>query len=152
MRYVVTAALVVGCLVVAGCDDGPPPVRYGREECARCRMIVNDDRFAAAGVAPDGEARKFDEVGCLIDYLAEHPDGLPRAWVRGYRSGGWHDARTAYYAHGPSLQTPMGSGLAAVATREEADALAAEWGGRVLRFDELAGFLRGQDAQPGRDE
>ena len=142
MRSLLTAALAAGCLAAVGCgDNGPPTVRYGHEACAHCRMIVNDDRFAAAAVTADGEARKFDEVCCLVRYLAKNPDGAPRAWVRGYRSGGWHDARAAYYAHGPKLQTPMGSGLAAVATREEAEALAAEWGGRVLRFDELAGFL-----------
>jgi copper chaperone NosL len=107
-------------------------------------MIVNDDRFAAAAVAADGEAHKFDEVCCLIDYLAAHPGETKGLWVRGYRSGQWHDARQAYYAHGPKLQTPMGSGLAAAATKEEADALAAEWGGKALRFDELADFLKKQ--------
>ncbi len=140
--------LIAALLAAVGCvGDGPPTVRYGREECARCRMIVNDDRFAAAAVTAAGEAHKFDEVGCLIDYLADHPDAA-RLWVRGYRSGTWLDAKQAYFAYGPKLQTPMGAGLAAAATREEADALAAEWGGRVLRFDELAEFLKKQ-AQAG---
>jgi copper chaperone NosL len=107
-------------------------------------MIVNDDRFAAALVTPTGEALKFDEVCCVVDYLAEHPDAARAVWVRGYQSGQWHDARAAVYVHGPKLQTPMGSGLAAVATAAEADALAASWKGRVLRFDELAAFLKEQ--------
>jgi copper chaperone NosL len=140
MRRLLLAAALAAAVGCGG--DGPPNVRYGQEECAHCRMIVNDDRFAAAVITASGDAHKFDEVSCVIDYLAEHTGPVKGIWVRGYRSGQWHDARQAVYAYGPKLQTPMGSGLAAVATREEADALAAEWGGKVLRFDELAEFLR----------
>lgn len=145
-----TRVSVVGVLLAAaaaGCGaDGPPVVRYGAEECAHCRMIVNDDRFAAAVVLPTGEARKFDEVGCLIDFLKGQPDAKG-VWVRGYRTGAWHDARQAFFVHGPKLHTPMGSGLAAVPARADADALAAELGGRVLRFDELSGFLESKAAE-----
>jgi hypothetical protein len=42
----------------------------------------------------------------------------------------------------------MGSGLASVETRDEADALAKEWGGRVLRFPELHAFLDSNPDQP----
>jgi copper chaperone NosL len=136
-------------VLAAGCaDDGPPTVRYGHEGCAYCRMIVNDDRFAAALVTTSGEALKFDDVCCLVDHLSDNPGVEKSVWVRGYRSGQWHDARSAYFAYGPKLQTPMGAGLAAVATREEADALAGEWGGKVYRFDELAGFLAEQREAP----
>ncbi len=141
-RLPLLAALTVAAFGCGG--DGPPNVRYGQEECAHCRMIVNDDRYAAAAVTAEGDAHKFDEICCLIDYLAEHPAEVKGLWVRGYQSGQWHDARQAAYAFGPKLQTPMGSGLAAVATREEADALAAEWGGKVLHYDELARFLTEQ--------
>lgn len=134
-------AILVG-LLAAGCSgSGPPNVRYGQEECAHCRMIVNDERYAAAVVTPAGEARKFDEVGCLLDYLKDHTGDGDRLWVRSYRPTGWLDARVAVYVHAPKLQTPMGSGLAAVATRAEADALAGELGGKVLTFAELGEFL-----------
>jgi copper chaperone NosL len=109
-------------------------------------MIINDDRFAAALISPDGDGLKFDEVGCLIDYLAEHPGSAKAEWVRGYQTGQWHDARQAYFVHGPKLHTPMGCGLAAVPTCEAADTLAAELGGRVLRYDELPAFLKAQEA------
>ncbi|MFO0847337.1 MAG: nitrous oxide reductase accessory protein NosL [Gemmataceae bacterium] len=126
----------------AGCGaDGPPPVRYGHESCSRCRMIVNDKRFAAAAATVAGDALKFDDVCCLVAHLVDHPGDVRQAWVRGYEADAWLDARAAHYAYGPKLQTPMGSGLAAVATPEEAAALAREWGGRALRFDDLSAFL-----------
>jgi copper chaperone NosL len=137
-------AILVGLAAVGCSGNGPPNVRYGQEECAHCRMIVNDERYAAAAVTPAGEARKFDEVGCLLDYLKEHPGDGGRLWVRAFKPAGWLDARTAVYVHGPKLQTPMGSGLAAVATRAEADALAGEIGGKVLTYAELGDFLARQ--------
>lgn len=150
MRSLFQAGLLVACIPAAGCStDGPPEVRYGLEACAHCRMIVNDDRFAAALLTPAGEARKFDEICCLIDFLVEHPDAGRKVWVRGYQSGRWLEAREAFFAFGPKLQTPMGSGLAAVATKEEAEALAAEWSGKVLRFDGLSDFLLQKQAATG---
>lgn len=141
MKYRVET-LIVGVIVATGCNsDGPPSLRYGQESCTHCRMIVNDDRFAAAFVAKSGEPAKFDDVGCLVEYMAANPGATGNVWVRGYQSGQWHDARTAYFAYGPKLHTPMASGLAAVASQGEADALATEWGGKTLRFDELSAFL-----------
>lgn len=138
-----TRLLIAMILAAAfGCErEGPPTVRYGDEACAHCRMIVNDDRFAAAVVTETGETLKFDDICCLVDYVAEKPNTAKRIWVRGYQSAQWHDAKTVYFAFGPKLHTPMGSGLAAVATEVEANALAAEWSGKTLRFDELATFL-----------
>jgi copper chaperone NosL len=152
MKNLIRSGLLLTCVALLGCaGDGPPTVRYGEEECAHCRMIVNDDRFAAALVTPAGEARKFDDVVCLVDQLRADPNAAKGLWVRGYRSGQWHDARQAFYVRGPKLQTPMGSGLAAVPTRDEADVLAAELGGRVLRFDELADFLKKANEQKKAD-
>lgn len=148
MKPLIRLGLAAAVLLPAGCGgaDGPPTVRYGQEGCARCRMIINDDRFAAALVTTDGDGLKFDEVGCLIEYRTAHPDSARAEWVRGYQTGQWHDARQAFFVHGPKLHTPMGSGLAAVPGREQADALAAELGGRVLRYDELPAFLKAQEA------
>ena len=50
-------ATTIGLAILAatGCaTEGPPTVRYGHEECAHCRMIVNDERYAAAGLPPIG--------------------------------------------------------------------------------------------------
>lgn len=142
-RSTLLAAAVAVAVAAAGCGgDGPPNVRYGQEECSHCRMIVNDDRFAAAARTPAGDSLKYDDVCCLVGQAADQPDRVARKWVRGYRSGRWHDADAVFFVYGPKLHTPMGSGLAAVEAQAEADALAAEWGGRVLRFHELNAFLK----------
>lgn len=135
---------------IVGCGgERPPDVRFGEEACAHCRMIINDDRFAAARILESGEALKFDDVGCLVDHLADdHGEVVARNWVLGYQSGQWLDAERAHYVYGPQLQTPMAYGLAAVVSQEEAKTLARDWGGRALRWSELPAFFHSQRAAP----
>ena len=131
---------VLLALVVAGCSadaNRPPSLRYGEEACDHCRMLINDEHFAAAVVTEDGAIRKFDEIGCLLAYQAEHPGPMKRCWVCDYRSARWLDTREAFFVCSRQLQTPMGCGAAAVGTLAEAHALADEVHGRIVRFDEL---------------
>jgi copper chaperone NosL len=141
-------AFVIACLcaVAAGCsgatEDRPPTLRLGEEACDHCRMLINDERFAAALLTADGETRKFDEIGCLLDYQAANTAPVRRYWVRCYRSSQWLDAPHAFFVHSPQLHTPMGCGLAAVSTLAEARELADELHGRIVRFDELPTVIK----------
>ena len=134
------------CAVAAGCfgatEDRPPSLRLGEEACDRCRMLINDDRFAAALAMADGEKRIFDEIGCLLEYQAANTAPVRRYWVRCYRSSQWLDAQQAFFVHSLQLHTPMGCGLAAVPTFAEARELADELHGRIVRFDELTKVMK----------
>lgn len=138
-------------LVAAWCGcqgDSLPRVRYGEEACAHCRMIINDQRFAAAWTDAAGETLKFDDVGCLVAFIAAEPKAEGRRWIRGYQADAWLDAEQAYFVHGPQLQTPMASGLAAVSSEQAAEALAGEWQGTTLRFADLPRFLQARQRVP----
>jgi copper chaperone NosL len=134
------------CAVAAGCsgarEDRPPSLRLGEEACDHCRMLINDDRFAAALLTADGETRKFDEIGCLLEYQAANTAPVRHYWVRCYRSSQWLDAQNALFVHSRQLHTPMGYGLAAVPTFAEARELADELHGRIVRFDELPKVIK----------
>ena len=141
-----TVVAVCLCAVAAGCSgatkDRPPSLRLGEEACDHCRMLINDDRFAAALAMADGEARKFDEIGCLLEYQANDAAAGKRCWVRCYSSSQWLDAQQAFFVHSPQLHTPMGCGLAAMPTFAEARELADELHGRIVRFDELTKVMK----------
>jgi len=113
----------------------PPTIRYGEEACAHCRMIISDDRFAAAVVTKGGETLKFDDVGCLVEREADQ--GTPSGsiyWVRDFDGGGWLDARSASYVQSAKVQSPMGYGLTALPPKSsEAES--------VLRFTDLPRVL-----------
>ena len=128
-------------LVLAGCQDRssarPPAIRYGEEPCAQCRMLIGDARYAAVVVTAAGETRKFDDIGCLIRYRAQHPEPSQAVWVRAYGIDEWLAAGEAVFVHSAELATPMGSGIVALANEAEAREVARETSGAIVPFDEL---------------
>lgn len=129
------ALLLAGCPGEAPRADAPPDVRYGVDPCDRCAMIVSEERFAAAYVTPSGEARRFDDLGCLTAFLVERPEPVAEVWVHDDDSRAWARGREAWFARSPTLITPMGTGL--IAVRDEARARAR---GEPLSFDQLKGL------------
>lgn len=133
-----TAILVLG-VVLMGCEAGQarlPRIRYGQDICARCRMIISEERFAAALVNEAGEPAVFDSIECLIqDPRARKPAGA--MWVHDYESDHWLDARSAWFVRSPKLLTPMGGGLIAVAGADAAHRIAGQVTGEVMEFAHL---------------
>lgn len=120
MKRLVALMLLVAC---AGPRPGQPPeVVFGRHECARCGMIVSDERSAAGYVGDDGEPVAFDDLGEMLARLDEEPGLRARAWARDFNGGGWLRLGDAAVVHVPGLATPMGTGWAAFKTRGEAEA------------------------------
>ncbi len=130
------ASLAAAACAGPAATGAPPEIWFGEHECDRCRMIVGDERLAAAAVGGD-ETLRFDDLGCLLAKLEARSGTEWRVWVRDYAGGGWLQAEAGWFAATEDLVTPMGSGLAAFARPEGARSLAVERGGRVVRWDEL---------------
>lgn len=113
-------ALLAATPFVAACkpqSEGPEEVRWGRETCIICGMIISDPRFGAeVRGGPERELVKFDDIGDGLHWLsmqswAEEPD--VEIWVRDYETGTrWLDAREARYVTG--VVSPMDYGFGAV--------------------------------------
>jgi copper chaperone NosL len=149
MKVWLTGLLLVSVLWLAGCQpsapnlDDPPQIRYGEDVCARCNMIISESRFAAAYVTPQGEVRRFDDVGGMVAHYQETGEEAAVFWVHDYETEAWLKAGDAYYVVSQDLVTPMGFGIVAYADREQADALvAAEEGAMVMEFDALLSQLQ----------
>lgn len=128
---------------LAGCKPRPqgpqpPEIRYGQEMCSACGMVIDDPRFAAATLLVSGEYLKFDDVGEMLSYHMNHPEDQVSAWfVHDYPSENWIRGEQAFYVRSQSLQTPMGSGIAAFAERAAAESFAAERDGEVFSLDQI---------------
>jgi copper chaperone NosL len=120
-------------------DAGPPAIRYGRDRCETCGMLISDPRYAAA-VRRGQAVSRFDDIGCLVrrSGLAVAA-GEAQGFVHDAASEAWLDARGAAYVRASALRTPMNSGLAAYAA--PARAVEAHPGAAVLDFTALAGVL-----------
>jgi len=140
-----TGALTAAALLAAGCnraaDLSPPAIVWGEHECELCRMIISEERHSAALVVREGRHVSkwaFDDAGCLLDWLCEHPpDGEWIPYVHDLTTGQWLNARSAFFVQSERLETPMASQLAASASQEGARRLLEQYPGTISSFDEL---------------
>lgn len=119
LRWSVALPLGAG-LSLAACEkvdaDHPRKIRYGREMCEHCAMLVSEPRFAAQLWDPTRKSfHVFDDIGCAAVFsveqkLADAPEA--KLWVADYDAEGqWLDGRAAHYRTG--MRSPMGYGFAA---------------------------------------
>lgn len=144
LPLVMASAILV---FLAGCrrerDTSPPQIAYGQQECDHCRMIISEERFAAALVTnyTDG-ARKlaFDDVGCLLDWMSAHhgqqAGDVP--YVHDFTTKAWLDARNAAYVRCDKLQSPMASNLAAFSGVAGAEEIQSRFPGAVLNYTQIS--------------
>lgn len=135
------AAVAVLALAPAACGVRPAHVHLGADECAHCRMVITDRRFAAQLLTDRGRAYLFDSIECLAAFARSGQVPEERAHsllVTDFPSAdGWIDARTATFLRSPSVQSPMGSGLTAHATEHGAREHQRLVGGEILGWEEV---------------
>ena len=120
----------------------PVAIDTRNDTCQHCRMLISDERLAAEIVVLGETPVLFDDIGCLREYLAQHPVGADgMVYVTDHRTGAWVNADVAVYTQLPASATPMGSGIIAHADpfSRDADALARTG---VDAASELAGDAR----------
>lgn len=125
-------ALSVAVLVLlAACknDSGPVEIKYGRENCEMCGMIISDPHYATeVRGGAENRIKKFDDMGDAITWLEKKGWGLggvKEFWVMNSDDAKtWLDARQAFYVH---AGTPMDYGYAAIPDHRDGS----------LTFDEM---------------
>ena len=152
------AALRKGALLIAGAIAAPTlaalsacavseprPIAYGHDECAFCRMIVTDSRFAGALVTAKGRTLAFDSVECLASYCTQESGAHGRnaaqsIWVSDYEHPGHLiPARRARFIRMDGPDNIMGKGLAAF--RSDADAHHVASGSATSGWDEVLALV-----------
>lgn len=134
-------AALVGCGGAESFDE-PPEILYGQDVCSNCNMIISEENFASAYWTADGEARRFDDMGEMLEYMQSNPEERASTWVHDVNTAEWLRAEDAWIVMNAGLMTPMGTGIVAVANEEDANALAFDQdGAMVLTFGELMSKL-----------
>jgi copper chaperone NosL len=137
LLIVVLLAFLSGCAQEVNTEE-PPAIAYGQDVCDRCGMIISEEKFAAAYWTAGGEARRFDDIGGMADYVAEEGEAVATYWVHDFVSGEWIRGEAATYVVGGGLMTPMGFGVAAFSDAAQAQAFAhGNEGAEVVSFAEL---------------
>jgi nitrous oxide reductase accessory protein NosL len=108
------AAVLLSLALFVACSrepaSGPADVKWDRDVCERCSMVISDRAFAAQVRDADGRVHRFDDPGCAALWLDENGEKVaPREiWVRELAGDDWLDAREAYFVR--VANSPMGYG------------------------------------------
>jgi copper chaperone NosL len=130
--------LIIGGLFTA-CTPAAEPISFGEDMCAHCKMTIVDEPFAAEVVTQKGKVYKFDAIECMVEFLKiKQADQMALTLVRDYENPKeWQDASQCNYLISKDLPSPMGAGLSAWLSKENAEAMKAEKGGEVYDWEGL---------------
>ncbi len=133
---------LLGCVLLAAACGQPEiaPVALNPEDmCSMCRMAISEKRYAAEFITKEGEATKFDDIGCLRDYIKTrgNRDQVAAYFVSDYESREWIDGSSALFVKSDEFATPMGGGIVAFVDKSKAESAATRNGGRLLSFANL---------------
>jgi len=115
--FTVLVLFVIGCEFKI--DTTPKEVKWDREVCERCKMIISDRKYAVQIINPkNGDRFYFDDIGCTILWFEEQNIDWKNdayIYVTDAKTGKWIDARNAYWTYGAI--TPMAFGFSANKTK-----------------------------------
>ena len=137
MKNWILSSLVFG--LFAACTPTAEPVAFGEDMCAHCKMTIVDEPFAAEAVSQKGKVYKFDAIECMVEFLKiKQSDEMALMLVRDYENPkDWQDATQCNYLISKDLPSPMGAGLSAWLSKENAEVMKAEKGGEVYDWANL---------------
>jgi copper chaperone NosL len=140
LQGVLWTVFVAG-IILEGCQKNElEPVAIEPEDmCSFCKMAISEKRYAAEFIDIDDQPFKFDDVGCMINFIQSkgNKDRIRAYFVMDFNDRQWLKAGSAYYVRSSELKTPMGSGIVAFENESDAAEAVDKYHGKALRFDEL---------------
>ena len=113
---------LIALFVAGGCATSEirPVEIFPEDNCAQCRMMISDEHFASEIIDQNGEALKFDDLGCMVKYRSHHADlKILAIFLKDYSTKRWIPYERASIVE-TNVETPMGSGKVAFADPAEA--------------------------------
>jgi copper chaperone NosL len=140
-----TVGLFATCCLTS-CDARPEPMRYGKDECADCKMIISDQRYGAEIVTKKGKVLKFDDLCCMADFERRGAVLGSEVKIRVIadfnRPNVFIPIDQAFFLKNDDLKSPMGSNSAAFATDAELQNVKKQMGaGETARWPDVVSRL-----------
>lgn len=120
-------------------DYEPMAIDPDIDVCDVCAMAVADDQYATQIVLTDDRALKFDDVGCLYEWMDENgTDDIGAAFVRDFNTEDWILLDEATYVFDEDIETPMAYGVISFENSEDAESYVDEHEiGEILSASDL---------------
>lgn len=130
---------------VSGCQSSsmePEEINPEIDVCEVCNMGIAHEHFAAEIVVKDGDVLKFDDIGCMEEFLqaesSKNEEAPAKKYVRDMETGEWVELEKAYHAYHPDFWTPMANGVVSFKNKDRAEKYVKDEGmGEVLDYQAL---------------
>ena len=135
-----TIALALILLVLTCCRSAEiKPEEFAAEDvCTQCKMAISEKQFAAEFFTTEGEVRKFDDIGCMVDYLKANATAKPATYFFvDYETKKWIKGNAVTLVKSDSLTTPMYGGIVAFDDQAKATAAALKIKGKISTIESL---------------
>jgi copper chaperone NosL len=132
-------------IILTGCgsnSDSPPKIVLGQDPCDNCFMIINEYKYAASLWLENGQSKRFDDIGCMIDFLNKNKNKVKAYWVNDFQTKEPLHAENAFFVDSDSIITPMGFGIVAFKSKAEAEKFAEKNKAEVASFSKLSQKFR----------
>lgn len=137
----VVSWIVIAGMFLASCQKSMiGPVAIAPEDmCAYCKMAISEKRYAAELIDSEGQAFKFDDIGCMANFIKAKKNAtkIVAYFVMDFDERQWTKADDAYYVHSSELTTPMNGGIIAFKTQSKAREAGDRYHGKLIRFEDL---------------
>ena len=135
------ASCLIFCVtVLASCQQQEVgPIALAPEDmCAYCKMAISEKRYAAEFIDSEGQPAKFDDIGCMSNFIkSRNVSAVTAYFVMDFNEGKWIKADNAYYVRSVELRTPMNGGIIAFQNESDAQEAIARYRGTALRFHDV---------------
>jgi len=138
-----TTVVPLICLLflIANCQkQSIAPVALAPEDmCSYCRMAISEKQYAAELIDSDGQAFKFDDIGCMANFIKTKKDTAKSVayFVMDFNEHQWLKAEDAYYVRSSELHTPMNGGIIAFKDPSRAKETAEKYHSTLWRFADV---------------
>jgi copper chaperone NosL len=134
------ASLLLPYFIYA-CNPSAEPIRYGRDECAFCKMTIIDERFGAEILTVKGKTFKFDDIICMIKFIDREvipAKQIARKLISNYeKKSEFLDAENIFYYVSDDLHSPMNGNAAAFSSKQLAEAYQNGKPGQVMTWGDV---------------
>lgn len=133
-------AFIIVLVLLTACRNAEiKPEEFASEDvCTQCKMAISEKQFAAEFFTFEGEVRKFDDIGCMVDYLKANATTKPTVFFFiDYETKKWIKGNAVTLVKSDSLVTPMYGGIVAFDDQARATAAAPKIKGKVTSLEEL---------------
>ena len=138
-------------LLALACQaDQKPQAIEAHDASASCRMAISQQQYAAEVLDTDGNAYKFDDIGCMLSYLKQHTLPQRRLYVMDYVNRQWLQAERAVFVRSDAIRSPMDGRLAAFRDQSAAQQFLRNSSGQMMSLAELIGRQRRLPTSPVR--